>query len=78
MLCQVAEIVKEIFGKDPSRGVNPDEVVAMGAAIQGESPDLFLAAQVSRPFSCCVSECNRGMYSAIACGGGDAGWHGKI
>lgn len=27
--------VKEIFGKEPSKGVNPDEVVAMGAAIQG-------------------------------------------
>ena len=32
---QVNDIVKELFGKDPSRGVNPDEVVAMGAAIQG-------------------------------------------
>jgi molecular chaperone DnaK len=32
---KVIEIVKEIFGKDPHRGVNPDEVVAMGAAIQG-------------------------------------------
>ncbi len=32
---KIAEIVKEIFGKEPSRGVNPDEVVAMGAAIQG-------------------------------------------
>ncbi|GMH34318.1 hypothetical protein BSKO_02152 [Bryopsis sp. KO-2023] len=32
---KVQEIVKGIFGKDPSRGVNPDEVVAMGAAIQG-------------------------------------------
>jgi len=31
----VQEIVKSIFGKDPHRGVNPDEVVAMGAAIQG-------------------------------------------
>jgi molecular chaperone DnaK len=31
----VQEKVKEIFGKDPHRGVNPDEVVAMGAAIQG-------------------------------------------
>jgi molecular chaperone DnaK len=31
----VQDIVKEIFGKDPHRGVNPDEVVAMGAAIQG-------------------------------------------
>ncbi|MCQ2369901.1 MAG: molecular chaperone DnaK, partial [Paludibacteraceae bacterium] len=27
--------VKEIFGKEPSKGVNPDEVVAVGAAIQG-------------------------------------------
>jgi molecular chaperone DnaK len=27
--------VKEIFGRDPSKGVNPDEVVAIGAAIQG-------------------------------------------
>ena len=27
--------VKEVFGKDPSKGVNPDEVVAIGAAIQG-------------------------------------------
>jgi molecular chaperone DnaK len=27
--------VKEIFGKDPKQGVNPDEVVALGAAIQG-------------------------------------------
>lgn len=31
----VQKIVKEIFGKDPHKGVNPDEVVAMGAAIQG-------------------------------------------
>jgi len=31
----VQEKVKEIFGKEPHRGVNPDEVVAMGAAIQG-------------------------------------------
>ncbi len=32
---KVNEIVKEIFQRDPSKGVNPDEVVAMGAAIQG-------------------------------------------
>ncbi|HHS12503.1 MAG TPA: molecular chaperone DnaK [bacterium] len=32
---RVQEIVKEIFGRDPHRGVNPDEVVAIGAAIQG-------------------------------------------
>ena len=31
----VQERVKRIFGKDPHRGVNPDEVVALGAAIQG-------------------------------------------
>jgi len=31
----VQKIVKEFFGKEPSKGVNPDEVVAIGAAIQG-------------------------------------------
>jgi len=31
----VQERVKKIFGKEPNRGVNPDEVVALGAAIQG-------------------------------------------
>ena len=31
----VGEIVKDLFGKEPHRGVNPDEVVAIGAAIQG-------------------------------------------
>jgi molecular chaperone DnaK len=31
----VQERVKTIFGKEPNKGVNPDEVVAMGAAIQG-------------------------------------------
>jgi len=31
----IQEIVKEFFGKEPSKGVNPDEVVAVGAAIQG-------------------------------------------
>jgi molecular chaperone DnaK len=31
----VVERVKQIFGKDPMQGVNPDEVVAIGAAIQG-------------------------------------------
>ncbi len=31
----IQEVVKTIFGKEPSRGVNPDEVVAIGAAIQG-------------------------------------------
>ncbi len=32
---QVQEIAKDIFGKDPNRSINPDEVVALGAAIQG-------------------------------------------
>ncbi|MEJ2215653.1 MAG: molecular chaperone DnaK [Gemmatimonadota bacterium] len=32
---KVQEIVKDFFGKDPHKGVNPDEVVAVGAAIQG-------------------------------------------
>ncbi|MCP1241555.1 molecular chaperone DnaK [Acetobacter lambici] len=32
---KVIETVKEFFGKDPARNVNPDEVVAIGAAIQG-------------------------------------------
>jgi molecular chaperone DnaK len=32
---KVQETVEQFFGKKPSRGVNPDEVVAMGAAIQG-------------------------------------------
>lgn len=32
---KVQEMVKTIFGKDPHKGVNPDEVVAVGAAIQG-------------------------------------------
>jgi molecular chaperone DnaK len=32
---KVQEVVKEIFGKEPNKGVNPDEVVALGASIQG-------------------------------------------
>ena len=32
---KVQEMVKEFFGKEPHKGVNPDEVVAIGAAIQG-------------------------------------------
>ena len=32
---KVQEIVKEFFGKEPNKSVNPDEVVAIGAAIQG-------------------------------------------
>ncbi|MFC1574180.1 Hsp70 family protein, partial [Candidatus Latescibacterota bacterium] len=32
---KIQELVKELFGKEPHKGVNPDEVVALGAAIQG-------------------------------------------
>jgi molecular chaperone DnaK len=32
---KVQEIAKDIFGKEPNRSINPDEVVALGAAIQG-------------------------------------------
>ncbi len=44
---KVMETVKEFFGKDPHKGVNPDEVVAMGAAIQagvlqGDVKDVLL------------------------------------
>jgi molecular chaperone DnaK len=44
---RVQAIVKEMFGKEPHKGVNPDEVVAVGAAIQagvlaGEVKDLLL------------------------------------
>jgi molecular chaperone DnaK len=44
---KIQEVVKEFFGKEPHKGVNPDEVVAMGAAIQagvlqGDVKDVLL------------------------------------
>jgi molecular chaperone DnaK len=44
---KIQEMVKQLFGKEPHRGVNPDEVVAVGAAVQagvlaGEVKDLLL------------------------------------
>jgi molecular chaperone DnaK len=44
---KIQQLVKELFGKEPHRGVNPDEVVAIGAAVQagvlaGEVKDLLL------------------------------------
>ncbi len=44
---KVQEVVKDFFGKDPHKGVNPDEVVALGAAIQagvlqGDVKDVLL------------------------------------
>src|SRR5262249_35864534 len=44
---RVQAIVREVFGKEPHKGVNPDEVVAVGAAVQagvlgGEVKDVLL------------------------------------
>ncbi len=44
---KIQELVKQLFGREPHRGVNPDEVVAIGAAVQagvlaGEVKDLLL------------------------------------
>src|SRR5439155_16731509 len=44
---KVQQIVKDLFGKEPHKGVNPDEVVAIGAAVQagvlgGEVKDVLL------------------------------------
>jgi molecular chaperone DnaK len=44
---KIQQLVKDLFGKEPHRGVNPDEVVAIGAAVQagvlaGEVKDLLL------------------------------------
>ena len=44
---KIQELVKKLFGREPHRGVNPDEVVAIGAAVQagvlgGEVKDLLL------------------------------------
>src|ERR1700690_1788678 len=44
---KVQEVVKQLFGKEPHKGVNPDEVVAVGAAIQagvlqGDVKDVLL------------------------------------
>jgi len=44
---KIQQVVKEFFGKEPNRGVNPDEVVAIGAAVQGavltgEQKDVLL------------------------------------
>jgi molecular chaperone DnaK len=43
---RVQQLVKEIFGKEGHRGVNPDEVVAVGAAIQGAQLLLGAAADI--------------------------------
>jgi molecular chaperone DnaK len=54
---RVQQIVKDLFGKEPHKGVNPDEVVAIGAALQagvlaGEVKDLLLLDVT--PLSLCI------------------------
>ena len=44
---KIQQLVKDFFGKEPHKGVNPDEVVAVGAAVQagilaGEVKDVLL------------------------------------
>ena len=53
---RIQELVKQLFGKEPHRGVNPDEVVAIGAAVQagvlsGDVKDLLLL-DVTPPYPC--------------------------
>jgi len=61
----VQQKVKELFGKEPHRGVNPDEVVAIGAAIQagvlkGDVRDVLLPSKgTSGMFSCSMSPRSR-------------------
>jgi molecular chaperone DnaK len=49
----VQAMVKKIFGKEPNKSVNPDEVVALGAAIQGG----VLGGEVEA--TCCCSTSRR-------------------
>ena len=66
---KVQQTVAELFGKEPHRGVNPDEVVAMGAAIQGgvltgEINDILLLDVT--PFSLGIRTKGGGFSSLIA------------
>ena len=44
----VQKLVEDFFGKAPSKGVNPDEVVAIGAAVQGDRKSTRLNSSHSR------------------------------
>src|SRR5437867_13308875 len=53
---KVIQLVREFFGKEPHKGVNPDEVVAVGAAIQGgvlqgEVKDVLIMELPALPIS---------------------------
>src|SRR5438874_2103506 len=43
---KVQQVVQNFFGKEPHKGVNPDEVVAIGAAIQGGVPQIEVAFDI--------------------------------
>jgi molecular chaperone DnaK len=60
---KVGETVKSIFGREPSKGVNPDEAVAIGAAIQGG----VLAGDVKDILLLDVTPLSLGGYSLITC-----------
>jgi molecular chaperone DnaK len=46
---KIQELVKNFFGKEPSKGVNPDEVVAVGAAIPHRKTETFSTASDNQP-----------------------------
>ena len=48
---KVTELVRGIYGKEPSKAVNPDEVVAMGAAIQAAG---VMVAKCIRDSTCMI------------------------
>jgi molecular chaperone DnaK len=59
---RVHETVKSIFGREPSKGVNPDEAVAIGASIQGG----VLAGNVTDILLLDVTPLSLGMYPITA------------
>ena len=73
----IQEIVKKIFNQEPSKGVNPDEVVACGAAIQGavltgEVKDVLLLDVTPLSLGCLLYTSGRpvSVDDARACRGG--------
>jgi molecular chaperone DnaK len=60
---RVQQMVREIFGKEPSKGVNPDEAVAIGAAIQGG----ILGGEVKDVLLLDVTPLSLGIETWVAC-----------